>query len=247
MELFSTRLALRPWADADAPALFELARDPRIGTAAGWPPHTSEEQSLDVLRNVLRGPEQYAITLREGDELIGAIGLLAGDACDYLEADDEYSVGYWIGVPYWGRGFAAEALQRLIEHARDSLGARAIYADHFLENTQSHRVMEKCGLSPVRTQSADILYPAGKRDVLIMRRRLVPHIERNDMNHPMKQLRERAIDEQEARDILRMGEYCVVATVDEDGHPSATPLSYVLDGDSLLVHTGIAGGQKTDN
>lgn len=74
MELFSTRLALRPWADADAPALFELARDPRIGTAAGWPPHTSEEQSLDVLRNVLRGPEQYAITLREGGELIGAIG-----------------------------------------------------------------------------------------------------------------------------------------------------------------------------
>lgn len=247
MELFSTRLALRPWADADAPALFELARDPRVGTAAGWPPHTSEEQSLDILRNVLQGPEQYAITLRESGELIGAIGLLTGDACDYLEADDEYSVGYWIGVPYWGQGFAAEALQRLIDHARDSLGARAIYADHFLDNTQSHRVMEKCGLSPVRTQTTDVLYPTGKRDVLIMRRLLVPHIERNDMNHPMKQLPERAIDEHEARDILRMGEYCVVATVDEDGHPYATPLSYVLDGDSLLIHTGIAGGQKTDN
>lgn len=234
MELFSTRLALRPWADADAPALFELARDPRVGTAAGWPPHTSEEQSLDILRNVLQGPEQYAITLRESGELIGAIGLLTGDACDYLEADDEYSVGYWIGVPYWGQGFAAEALQRLIDHARDSLGARAIYADHFLENTQSHRVMEKCGLSPVRTQTTDVLYPAGKRDVLIMRRLLVPHIERNDMNHPMKQLPERAIDEHEARDILRMGEYCVVATVDEDGHPYATPLSYVLTATPFL-------------
>ena len=183
MELFSTRLALRPWADADAPALFELARDPRVGTAAGWPPHTSEEQSLDILRNVLQGPEQYAITLRESGELIGAIGLLTGDACDYLEADDEYSVGYWIGVPYWGQGFAAEALQRLIDHARDSLGTRAIYADHFLENTQSHRVMEKCGLLPVRTQTTDVLYPAGKRDVLIMRRLLVPHIERNDMKN----------------------------------------------------------------
>lgn len=50
MELFSTRLALRPWVDADAPALFELARDPRVGTAAGWPATTSEEQSLDILR-----------------------------------------------------------------------------------------------------------------------------------------------------------------------------------------------------
>ncbi len=126
MELFSTRLALRPWVDADAPALYELARDPLVGTAAGWPPPTSEEQSLDILRNVLQGPEQYAITLRESGELIGAIGLLTGDACDYLDADDEYSVGYWIGVPYWGQGFAAEALQRLIDHARDSLGARAM-------------------------------------------------------------------------------------------------------------------------
>ncbi len=51
MELLSDRLVLRPWADADAPALFELARDPRVGIAAGWPPHESEEQSLDILRS----------------------------------------------------------------------------------------------------------------------------------------------------------------------------------------------------
>lgn len=247
MELLSDRLVLRPWADADAPALFELARDPRVGIAAGWPPHESEEQSLDILRNVLRGPEQYAITLREGGQLIGAIGLLTRDSCNYLEADDEYSVGYWIGVPYWGQGFAAEALQRLIDHARNALGARAIYADHFLENAQSHRVMEKCGLSPVRTQAAEVLYPAGRRDILIMRRVLAPRVERSPMHHPMKQLPERAIGEDEAREILRQGEYCVVATVDEDGHPYATPLSYVLDGDELLIHTGVAGGQKTED
>ncbi len=46
MELFSTRLALRPWIDDDAPALFKLARDPRIGTAAGWPPHTIWNPSM---------------------------------------------------------------------------------------------------------------------------------------------------------------------------------------------------------
>lgn len=67
------------------------------------------------------------------------------------------------------------------------------------------------------------------------------------MHQPMKQLPERAISEEEAREILRIGEYCVVATVDDDGHPYATPLSYVLDGDTLLIHTGIAGGQKTDD
>lgn len=67
------------------------------------------------------------------------------------------------------------------------------------------------------------------------------------MHQPMKQLPERAISEEEARKILRIGEHCVVATVDADGHPYATPLSYVLDGDALLIHTGIAGGQKTED
>ena len=64
------------------------------------------------------------------------------------------------------------------------------------------------------------------------------------MHQPMKQLPERAISEEEARKILRIGEHCVVATVDADGHPYATPLSYVLDGDALLIHTGIAGARR---
>ena len=63
----------------------------------------------------------------------------------------------------------------------------------------------------------------------------------------MKQLPERAISEEEAREILRDAEYCVVATIDDDGHPYATPLSYALDKDTLLIHTGAAGGQKTDD
>lgn len=94
MELITARLVLRPWLDSDATELYALARDPRIGTAAGWPPHESEEQSLDILRNVLRGPEQYAVTLRCDGTLIGAIGLKTIDDCDYLEGPDEYSAGY---------------------------------------------------------------------------------------------------------------------------------------------------------
>ena len=67
------------------------------------------------------------------------------------------------------------------------------------------------------------------------------------MNHPMNQLPERAISEAEAREILEVGEYCTVATVDADGHPYLTPLSYVMDGDTLYIHTGAAGGQKTQD
>lgn len=67
------------------------------------------------------------------------------------------------------------------------------------------------------------------------------------MQHPMKQLAERAISEEAACEILDAGEYCVVATVDEDGAPYCTPLSYVMDGDILYIHTGAAGGQKTED
>ena len=64
------------------------------------------------------------------------------------------------------------------------------------------------------------------------------------MNHPMTQCPERAISEAEAREILEVGEYCVVATVDADGAPYCTPLSYVMDGDDLYIHTGSVKGEK---
>lgn len=172
MELISKRLILRPWLDSDAPALYNLARNPKVGPAAGWPAHESVEQSLDILCNILRGPEQYAITLRDTGELIGAIGLKTREDCPYLASDNDYSVGYWIGEEHWGHGYAPEALERLIEHARVDLKAHTIWADHFICNEKSRRVMEKCGLLPVRTDISDAVGPDGFREILIMRRDL---------------------------------------------------------------------------
>ena len=172
MDIHTDRLALRPWDDADAPALFELARDPRVGTAAGWPPHTSVEESLEIIRNVLRGPEQYAIARKDGT-LVGAIGLIGHERCSYVEAEDEFSAGYWIGAPFWGHGYAPEALRALMEHAKRDLAARAIWADHFEQNEASHRVMEKCGLEFVRRQpAAEMPFTGENRTIVIMRREL---------------------------------------------------------------------------
>ena len=46
------RLILRKWKETDAESLFEYAKDPDVGPIAGWPPHNSVEESLDVIRNV---------------------------------------------------------------------------------------------------------------------------------------------------------------------------------------------------
>ena len=51
------RLVLRKWTEADAESLYEYAKDSEVGPIAGWPPHKSVEESLDVIRNVFNGPE----------------------------------------------------------------------------------------------------------------------------------------------------------------------------------------------
>lgn len=172
MELITRRLVLRPWRDSDAAALYQLARDPRIGGPCGWPPHKNKAQSLHILRDILCGPERYAVTLRTDGTLIGAIDLKTQDECDFLASSNEYAVGYWIGAAFWGNGYAAEALAALMEHARVALHAEAILARHLLDNEQSHRVMEKCGLKLVRTYKTTAGYPLAGRECLIMRRDL---------------------------------------------------------------------------
>ena len=135
------RLCLRPWREEDAPALYRLASDPRVGPPCGWKPHASEAESLEILRRVLITEDNFAVTLRGSDEPIGSIGLRYGDpSC--IEGPE---LGYWLGVPYWGRGYTAEAASDLIALAFER-GASCVWAAHFEGNERSRRVMEKCGL-----------------------------------------------------------------------------------------------------
>ena len=65
MILETERLILRPWEETDAEECYKYAKDPRVGPIAGWPVHTSEEDSRQVIRDVLMVPETYAIVLKE--------------------------------------------------------------------------------------------------------------------------------------------------------------------------------------
>ena len=64
-EIATERLILKPWMESDAESLYKYANDPAIGQPAGWPPHTSVEDSLNVIRTVFSAPETYAVVLRE--------------------------------------------------------------------------------------------------------------------------------------------------------------------------------------
>ena len=100
--LETERLVLRRWEESDAENLFQYAKDPDVGPIAGWPPHQSVEESLDVIRNVFNGPEAYAICLKKDNKAIGAIELKLNGHTDMTERDDECELGYWLGKPFWG-------------------------------------------------------------------------------------------------------------------------------------------------
>ena len=146
------RLIMRPWLASDAESLFALASDPAVGPAAGWPAHASVAESAEVIATVFAAPETYAVVLRETGELVGCAGFNADGTANMPLGADELELGYWIGKPFWNRGFATEAARALVERGFSELGLAGIHAAYFEGNDRSRRVLDKLGFSYMRTQ-----------------------------------------------------------------------------------------------
>lgn len=140
--LETRRLILRPWDEADAEECYRYARDPRVGPIAGWPAHTSAAYSRQIIRDQLTVAETYAIVLKETGLPIGSIAL---HHKDLAEEEDEAELGYWLGVPCWGRGLATEAARELLRHAFEDLGLARVWCAYYDGNAPSKRVQEKLG------------------------------------------------------------------------------------------------------
>lgn len=160
MELTTERLLLRPWRDEDAADLYEYAKDPAVGPAAGWLPHTSVENSLEIIRGVLSEPETYAVCLKTDGRPIGSAGLMLGKTSNVGIPDTEGEIGYWIGAPFWGQGLIPEAVEELLRYGFEDLGLERIWCAYFDGNTKSRRVQEKCGFT-YHHSNHDVPFPAG--------------------------------------------------------------------------------------
>ena len=156
-EIVTERLILRPWQESDAESLYKYVQDPAIGPIAGWPPHTSVEDSLNVIRTVFAVPETYAVVLKESNEPVGSIGIMFGDALHSAEMQaNESEIGYWIGKPYWGQGLIPEAVRRLLQRCFEELEMVAVWCGYYDGNRKSRRVMEKCGFRFHHTEEGNI-------------------------------------------------------------------------------------------
>ena len=142
--LETKRLILRPWQESDAQGLYEYARDPDVGYPAGWPAHTSVENSREIIKTVLSAPETYAVCLKDGKP-IGSIGLKLKGYTDMTDREDECELGYWLGKPFWGQGLIPEAAGELLRYAFDKLQMRAVWCGYYEGNEKSRRVQQKLG------------------------------------------------------------------------------------------------------
>ena len=145
MTLQTERLTLRRWEETDAERLYEYASDPDVGPIAGWPPHKSIEESREVTRNVFCGEECYAICEKRSGKVIGAIELKLNGHTEMTEQNDECELGYWLGKPFWGRGYMPEAAEEMLRHGFEDLGMNIIWCGYYDGNSKSERMQEKVG------------------------------------------------------------------------------------------------------
>lgn len=157
------RLLLRPWLETDADALFKYAGDPDIGPIAGWPPHTSVEDSLEIIRTVFSAPEIYAVVLKDTGEPVGSCGIMFSDGLHSAAMKQgEAEIGYWIGKPYWGQGLIPEAVRALLSRCFKDLMLDAVWCGYYDGNTKSKRVCEKSGFRFHHTNK-DVISPLGDK------------------------------------------------------------------------------------
>lgn len=169
----TNRIILRPWRESDAEALFKYASDLDVGPRAGWPPHKSVGESLEIIRTIFNNDTTWAIVLKETGEAIGAMGYGPSCSCNLPAHDGEPLIGYWIGKSYWNHGICSEALRLMLEHIKKTTDIISLISGHFIDNPASGRVMEKCGfIATGETIIDETQYQGENRPIRVLRMEL---------------------------------------------------------------------------
>jgi len=152
IKIETNRLILRAFEASDLDDIFAYASVPGVGEMAGWPYHQSIETTKTVLHSFMDSKCVLAIYHKADKKVIGSLGLHK----PWIDREEQYkhlkakNIGYVLSKDYWGQGLVPEAVKAVIEYGFSTLGLEAFTIEHFVENVQSKRVIEKCGFNFVR-------------------------------------------------------------------------------------------------
>lgn len=138
----TARLTLREWSESDIPELLPLIGSREVAATTLRIPHPYEEKhAREFLASAAKENElRMAIRVRSDGRLIGGIGLHP----EMLHRRAE--LGYWIGAPFWGNGYATEAAREIVHHGFKDVQLNRVFATVFAGNQASERVLRKIGM-----------------------------------------------------------------------------------------------------
>lgn len=146
VELAGDRVRLRPARPTDAANAYHLVSDEEVLSRLLWDGPADEAEMAETFqrwREGLRAGESYQFAIERADEP-GLIGCIGPRLVTYPEQAD---IGYWLGVPYWNRGYMTEAIRLICHFSFEYLDVARVYATVFVGNLGSRRALEKNGFS----------------------------------------------------------------------------------------------------
>jgi ribosomal-protein-alanine N-acetyltransferase len=142
MELRTKRLLLRAHCEQDIPALVRLLGAREVAATTLRIPHPYTEADARAFLEAQESPaSKFGMFEISSGDLVGGIGLSVEERHRHAE------LGYWVGVPYWRKGYATEAADEMLRHGFEDLKLNRIFAGVFTGNPASEQVLRKIGFS----------------------------------------------------------------------------------------------------
>lgn len=145
MILTAERIILRPFCVNDAETVANICNDKNFSKYIPLPfPYTLQD-AKDWIKSQpkQRNQKSFAIVLKENNQLFGSISI------NLDKSKQNAEIGYWIKPEMSGKGYATEAVKKILEYGFEKLNLHKIYAKHYVENIASGKVMKKSGMSYV--------------------------------------------------------------------------------------------------
>jgi N-acetyltransferase len=162
------RLSLRYARPDDAPALFELGRDPEVSRFFSWGPYAKQAEAAAFIERMAEQREtgeRLELVIAGADDVpIGITGL-----SEFSARDRRAVVGTWLGRPYWGTGANTESKALILALGFATLGLQRISAYAHPDNARSIRALERLGFTQEGVLVAWHLHAGERRDVAMLR------------------------------------------------------------------------------